>query len=89
MLATPKSTIRFDFARDAQINEALAERGEDARLLQSPAGGVHTVTLMEKLLVATLARLGQFVVGGGVWMSTQRPEWNDANNALAGEGPRW
>ncbi|MGK0386698.1 MAG: hypothetical protein ACI849_001316, partial [Patiriisocius sp.] len=23
---------------------------------------------------------------GGIWMSTQRPEWNDANNALVGNG---
>src|SRR5690606_29003949 len=22
----------------------------------------------------------------GIWMNTQRPEWNDANNALAGRG---
>ncbi|MGC9313868.1 MAG: hypothetical protein ACP5IA_14365, partial [Sediminispirochaetaceae bacterium] len=24
--------------------------------------------------------------GGGIWMNTQRPEWNDANNALVGWG---
>ncbi len=23
---------------------------------------------------------------GGIWMNTQRPEWNDANNALVGRG---
>jgi hypothetical protein len=23
---------------------------------------------------------------GGIWMNTQRPEWNDANNALVGKG---
>ena len=28
----------------------------------------------------------KFVRGGGIWMNTQRPEWNDANNALAGYG---
>jgi len=26
------------------------------------------------------------VPGGGIWMNTQRPEWNDANNALVGRG---
>ena len=24
--------------------------------------------------------------GGGIWLNTQRPEWNDANNALVGYG---
>ena len=27
-----------------------------------------------------------FVPEGGIWMNTQRPEWNDANNALVGKG---
>jgi hypothetical protein len=26
------------------------------------------------------------VIDGGIWMNTQRPEWNDANNALVGHG---
>jgi hypothetical protein len=26
------------------------------------------------------------VPGGGLWLHTQRPEWNDANNALVGNG---
>ncbi|HSG29112.1 MAG TPA: hypothetical protein VLA34_11580, partial [Candidatus Krumholzibacterium sp.] len=33
-----------------------------------------------------LAKLSNLVPGGGIWMNTQRPEWNDANNALAGYG---
>ena len=32
------------------------------------------------------AKLGNLVVDGGIWMNTQRPEWNDANNALVGQG---
>ncbi|MDX1419956.1 MAG: hypothetical protein R3181_08315, partial [Rubricoccaceae bacterium] len=44
------------------------------------------VTLTEKLLVPLLAKLTNFVPGGGIWMNTQRPEWNDANNALVGNG---
>jgi hypothetical protein len=44
------------------------------------------VTLLEKLLVPALAKLSNFVPGGGIWMNTQRPEWNDANNALVGNG---
>jgi hypothetical protein len=42
--------------------------------------------LLEKLLVPLLAKLGNLVIGGGIWMNTQRPEWNDANNALVGHG---
>jgi hypothetical protein len=33
-----------------------------------------------------LAKLANLVVDGGIWMNTQRPEWNDANNALVGNG---
>jgi len=44
------------------------------------------VGLVEKLLVPALSKLSNFIPGGGIWMNTQRPEWNDANNALAGPG---
>ena len=33
-----------------------------------------------------MSKLGNLVVDGGIWMNTQRPEWNDANNALVGQG---
>jgi hypothetical protein len=33
-----------------------------------------------------LAKLSNFIPEGGIWMNTQRPEWNDANNALVGNG---
>jgi hypothetical protein len=36
--------------------------------------------------VPLLAKVSNFVPGAGFWMNTQRPEWNDANNALAGYG---
>ena len=39
-----------------------------------------------KLLVLVLARLFNFIPEAGLWMNTQRPEWNDANNALVGPG---
>jgi hypothetical protein len=44
------------------------------------------VNLLEKLLVPALAKLSNLVAGAGIWMNTQRPEWNDANNALARGG---
>ena len=49
-------------------------------------GRVLHATLAEKLLTLLLAKLVNFVPEGGIWMNTQRPEWNDANNALVGKG---
>ena len=42
--------------------------------------------MTEKLLVLLLTKLTNLVPEGGIWMNTQRPEWNDANNALVGKG---
>ena len=33
-----------------------------------------------------LSKLSNFIPEGGIWLNTQRPEWNDANNALVGYG---
>jgi len=41
---------------------------------------------MEKMLATVLAKMSNFIPEGGIWMNTQRPEWNDANNALVGNG---
>ena len=42
--------------------------------------------MCEKLLVTALTKLYNFVPDAGIWLNTQRPEWNDANNALVGKG---
>jgi hypothetical protein len=42
--------------------------------------------MAEKLLILLLVKLANLVPEGGLWMNTQRPEWNDANNALVGKG---
>ena len=57
-------------------------------LFRSPGaqGAPYQVNLAEKLVVLILARLFNFVPDAGLWMNTQRPEWNDANNALVGSG---
>ena len=86
MIAHPRSTITFDGARHAAIVARERELGSDARLVAGPDGLPLRVTLLEKLLVPALAKLASFVPGGGIWMNTQRPEWNDANNALVGYG---
>ena len=89
IVADPHETISFDAARDAEIRSRLAELGNEARLVPAAEGERRSplrATLGEKLLVPILAKLGQFVPGLGIWMNTQRPEWNDANNALVGRG---
>lgn len=86
LLRDCRDTIEFDATRDAATRARAAERGADGRLLCAADGEVLHVTLAEKLLVPVLAKLSNFVPGGGIWMNTQRPEWNDANNALAGHG---
>ncbi len=79
-------TIEFDRALDAQITDRAGEMGTDAKLVLDAQGQVLHVNLAEKLLILLLAKLGNFVPEGGIWMNTQRPEWNDANNALVGKG---
>jgi hypothetical protein len=84
--ADPHNTITFDTEHQARIEARVAELGADGRLLHRPDGDLVRVTLAEKLLVPLLAKLSNLVLDGGVWMNTQRPEWNDANNALVGWG---
>ena len=59
--------------------------GTDARLVLEQDQVVH-VSMAEKLLVLQLSKLSNFIPDGGIWLNTQRPEWNDANNALVGYG---
>ena len=82
----PCSTIVFDTALASDIDARVGALGSDGRLLPGPDGSVYHVNLLEKLLVPLLSKLSNLVPDGGVWMNTQRPEWNDANNALVGNG---
>jgi hypothetical protein len=85
-LAEPHSTITFDTAMHYRLVAAAEEIGADAKLVADADGDVLLVSLAEKLLVPLLVKLTNFVPDGGAWLNTQRPEWNDANNALAGWG---
>lgn len=82
----PKTTISFDESMDKQIESKHLREGTDARLVHDAKGAVYHGTLAEKLLSLFLAKFANLVPGGGIWMNTQRPEWNDANNALVGNG---
>lgn len=86
LLNNPKDTIEYDYQVAQKIEQGVQKLGTDAKLLLNEAGEVYLVNLSEKLLVPLLAKLSNFVLGGGIWLNTQRPEWNDANNALAGQG---
>ena len=86
LLEDPKHTVDYDEVLAKRIDERVAELGADGKLVLDGAGEVYQVTLLEKLLVPLLAKLGNLVADGGIWMNTQRPEWNDANNALVGQG---
>ena len=86
ILANPRSTITFDTALHRRLTAAAAEIGADAKLVTDSNGEVLLVTLAEKLLLPLLVKLTNFIPDGGTWLNAQRPEWNDANNALAGWG---
>jgi hypothetical protein len=86
LLEDPKNTVDYDQDLADRIEERVARLGADGKLILDGDGDVYQVTLIEKLLVPLLAKLGNLVVDGGIWLNTQRPEWNDANNALVGNG---
>lgn len=86
ILENPKDTIVFDKELDAKIHHERKQLGADAALLYNSNGHIHKVNMLEKLLATVLAKVSNLIPEGGIWMNTQRPEWNDANNALVGNG---
>ena len=86
LLKNPKDTIDFDHHLDKKIQERWQALGSDSALLQDKHGSIYHVNFIEKILATVLAKMSNFIPEGGIWMNTQRPEWNDANNALVGNG---
>ncbi|MAU00446.1 MAG: hypothetical protein CL608_25165 [Anaerolineaceae bacterium] len=86
MLADWYNTIVFDWDSEQETETAVTQLGSDGRLIRNKNNHIIHVTMTEKLLVLLLAKLTNLVPDGGIWMNTQRPEWNDANNALVGKG---
>jgi len=82
----PRHTIEFDRALSDELVKKSKEYGSDAKLIRTKKDDVALVSLTAKLIQIVLCKAGNFVPGGGIWLNTQRPEWNDANNALAGYG---
>lgn len=86
ILENPKDTILFDGELDLEIRKKRERIGADGSLITNKANEPHRVNFVEKILATTLAKLSNFIPEAGIWMNTQRPEWNDANNALVGNG---
>jgi hypothetical protein len=85
IVRNPQDTITFNLERQTETDRRVNGLGSDGRLLHRDGEVLH-VNLGEKLLVPILAKLSNLVPGGGIWLNTMRPEWNDANNALVGNG---
>ena len=85
-VVAPKHTISFDGgAHDAALQRAQ-QLGSDGLRVCGDDGLPLLATMGEKLAIIVLAKAGSLLPGGGLWLHTQRPEWNDANNALVGNG---
>jgi hypothetical protein len=81
----PQDTIDYSHKDEEEIKHRVASIGADGKLV-AKEGEIIKANLTEKLLVSFLAKLTNYVPEGGIWLNTQRPEWNDANNALVGNG---
>ena len=86
ILNDSKNTVDYDFDLADSIEKRRSEIGADGALLHLQNGEIYHVNGLEKLIATLLSKLSNFIPEAGIWMNTQRPEWNDANNALVGNG---
>ena len=86
ILKDPRNTIAFDREMSNRLQKETTERGSDAKLVQGKDGNPELLSFAAKALQIVITKIANLVPGGGIWLNTQRPEWNDANNALAGYG---
>ena len=82
----PQNTIDFDHELNDKIVALTETNGSDAKLILDSEGAVYRVNFCEKVLITLLTKMSNFIPDAGIWLNTQRPEWNDANNALVGNG---
>lgn len=87
LIRDPKDTMIFDHKLHKRIRSQSQASGADASLVYIVhEDQPYKVNLAEKLFITLLNKLGNFIPEAGIWLNTQRPEWNDANNALVGNG---
>ncbi len=82
----PQDTIVFDHDLHEKLISRSQQIGSDGKLVGFNDNQTVKATFKEKILVTLLTKLSNFVPEAGIWLNTQRPEWNDANNALVGNG---
>lgn len=86
LVKNPFETIDFDYPAEKAALVRVASIGSDGRLINDKNDEIKLVNFTEKILISILTKLSNFIPEAGIWMNTQRPEWNDANNALVGFG---
>lgn len=86
IVSDPKDTIIYNAAMEVEIADKVNKYGSEGKMIWNRYQELERANLSEKLLVMILTKLYNFVPEGGIWLNTQRPEWNDANNALVGNG---
>lgn len=86
ILTNSSDTIEFDYELAKTIEKRTDQVGSDGKLVWNDKDQIVKANLAEKILVSVLTKLYNFIPEAGIWLNTQRPEWNDANNALVGNG---
>ena len=86
ILENPQDTIVFDKKLHDDLMQKSKTMGSDGKLCFSRHGKPQRASFTEKILVSLLTKLSNLIPEAGIWLNTQRPEWNDANNALVGNG---
>lgn len=86
ILMNARETVDYDHHLEQIINQRVEEIGTDGKMVFDTQGDLVRANLSEKILVTSLTKLYNFIPEAGIWLNTQRPEWNDANNALVGNG---
>jgi hypothetical protein len=86
LVKNPFETIDFDYQAEKAAFARVASIGSDGKLIKDSNDEIKLVNFTEKILISILTKLSNFIPEAGIWMNTQRPEWNDANNALVGFG---
>lgn len=86
IVSNPRDTITYDYGVAKKIAQQVDEIGADGKLCLHKDSSPVRASLAEKLMVTLCTKLYNFIPDAGIWLNTQRPEWNDANNALVGNG---
>ena len=86
ILQNPKDTIDYNYDWEKNVKNQKKSIGADGALLMDDNNEIYHVNFIEKILATVLSKMSNFIPEAGIWMNTQRPEWNDANNALVGNG---